>query len=233
MLCSSLEAAKWNYTHLYSSLFILFVSPSCSYASTTSGWPPTPRAFWSWSPETLRWTSWSAPSSSFAWLMRFPSSPTTWPRWSSPKTTWPCWSGWGPWGSSLWESCCCPGAATKHPAPDGNMSWWFGAGEDSPSPFLRLKGGPVPRREPARCYSLPRATGRDLSCIKWQHRGPWEDGGLSRELYDCCESRTLNNKKRGKMRGERNVTKKKKNTQRLHYLDLWEEQRRKLMWDFM
>lgn len=83
-----------------------FVSPSCSYASTTSGWQQTQKGFWSWSQESLPWTSWSAPSSLSAWHTRSPSSLTTWPRWSFPKTAWPCWREWRPWRSSVWLCCC-------------------------------------------------------------------------------------------------------------------------------
>lgn len=111
---------------------MLFVSHSFSFASTTYGLQLTPRGFWSSSQETPPSTFWLAPSSLFVWLMRFPSSPTTWPRWSSPKTAWLCWRDWGPWGFSVSLYCWCPGLASPHLAPDGHLLRGSGGGAGDP-----------------------------------------------------------------------------------------------------
>lgn len=159
-----MSVALWRHTIEHA----LFVSPSCSYASTTSGWQQTPREFWSWSQETLHLTSWSAPSSLSVWLMRFPSSPMTWPRWSSPKTAWPCWRDWGPWGSSLWLYCSWPGTASPHLALDEHLLMWgWGGHSRLTKPPVSLKWGTNPSQEQARCLSLLVATGDDLSCVEW------------------------------------------------------------------
>lgn len=191
---------------------MLFVSHSFSFASTTYGLQLTPRGFWSSSQETPLSIFWLAPSSLFAWLMRFPSSLTTWPRWSSPKTAWLCWRDWGPWGFSVSLYCWCPGLASPHLAPDGHLLRESGGGEGDP---LRPCWDWSEVQMEVRRQPCVLATGEMQDDVG--SGDPWENkvcplATFEQSPYfsDCCESHTLKKRQMPNREGVTPLTAKSK-----------------------